>query len=378
MRKCTKAMLSAVLVVVVLGMLMPTAQVSAQTWDPSLGWDFQCHSHTHPHFTQLTDAEIRWEMEQVNAAFQGNLSTTPTHHAYPYGDYGKNEPGQARIKGILADYRESGRVVWGLMETNVTDWYVHKAAQLKRATGWRKIKGWIEDCIADNALLHIFTHDVSESPSGYGCRTEKLAQMLDLLVEKQNAGNLTVMTMAEAYDHWTTPGEHNATVVISFDDANDSDYTTVYPLFYQRGLKGTSYITTSFIEQPGLLTWDQIKNMSAGVAPTPEGEMHVADIAMSYTKRGPGYIAHATVTIVDDNNAPVEDATVYGTWTGAYTGDVSDATDATGQVTLDSGKVRNGGTFNFTVTKVTKLVYWIYNPTKNVETSDTITCPPPP
>ena len=125
------------------------------------------------------------------------------------------------------------------------------------------------------------------------------------------------------------------------------------------------------IGEPGCLTWDQIKDMRAGVAPTIEGEMHVANIAMSYTKRGSGYIAHATITIVDENNTAVEGATVYGTWTG----DVSDTTDATGQVTLDSSKVRNGGTFTFTVTKVTKLVYWIYNSTKNVETSDTITCP---
>ena len=89
--------------------------------------------------------------------------------------------------------------------------------------------------------------------------------MLDYLVEKRDAGNLTVMTMAEAYDDWTTPGEHEATVVVSFDDANDSDYTTVYPMFKARGLKGTSYIVTSFIDTPDHLTWPQIANMTAGL-----------------------------------------------------------------------------------------------------------------
>ena len=167
--------------------------------------------------------------------------------------------------GVVAEYRLSGREVWGKMETNVTNWSSHKSAQLKRSTGWRKIKGWIDDCVANNALLHIFTHDVSAKPSGWGVTIEKLSQTLNYLVEKQNAGLLTVMTMAEAYDYWSTPTEHEATVVISFDDANDSDYTTVYPMFKALGLKGTSYIVTSFIDTPDHLTWAQIGQMRAGL-----------------------------------------------------------------------------------------------------------------
>jgi peptidoglycan/xylan/chitin deacetylase (PgdA/CDA1 family) len=69
------------------------------------------------------------------------------------------------------------------------------------------------------------------------------------------------MTMAEAYDSWSTATQGKATVVISFDDTYESDYTTVYPLFKARGLKGTSYVTTSFVGQPGDLTWDEIAAM---------------------------------------------------------------------------------------------------------------------
>ena len=224
--------------------------------------DFQCHSHTHPHFTKLTADEIRLELEQVNATFEAQGYDPPNHHAYPYGDSTSHGKDKGIIMRVVAEYRLSGREVWGKMETSVTDWHSHKAAQLKRSTNWRKISGWIEDCITDKALLHIFTHDVSAKPSGWGVRTEMLIQMLDYLVEKQNAGQLTVMTMAEAYDTWT---EGQATVVISFDDASDSDYTTVYPLFKARGLKGTSYIVTSFIGTPDHLTWAQIDQMKAGL-----------------------------------------------------------------------------------------------------------------
>jgi hypothetical protein len=104
------------------------------------------------------------------------------------------------------------------------------------------------------------------------------------------------------------------------------------------------------------------------------GIMHVAAIDMSWSKQGPFYRAHATVTIEDDSNIPVEGATVYGSWSGAYLGDSSGVTDSEGQVTFNSGKVKDGGTFTFTVTNVVKTG-WTYNPALNIETGDTITCP---
>ena len=102
--------------------------------------------------------------------------------------------------------------------------------------------------------------------------------------------------------------------------------------------------------------------------------MHVANIDMSWSTQGPFYRAHAAITIVDDYDLPVEGASVYGSWSGAYVGDVSGTTTTDGTVTLDSGKIKNGGTFTITVTDVVKSG-WTYDPAKNVETSDTITCP---
>jgi len=111
------------------------------------------------------------------------------------------------------------------------------------------------------------------------------------------------------------------------------------------------------------------------VLPTePAGVMHVSDITMSYKKSGSAYTAKATVTVVDDGNVAVSGATVYGAWSGAWTGNVNGVTDATGKVTLSSGSVKGGGTFTFTVTNIVKTGN-TYDPSKNVETSDTITLP---
>jgi hypothetical protein len=72
--------------------------------------------------------------------------------------------------------------------------------------------------------------------------------------------------------------------------------------------------------------------------------------------------------------ANVEGAVVTGDWSGVVTGTSMGSTVSDGKVTLESPSKKNGGTFTFTVTNVTKGGY-SYNPGLNVETSDSITAP---
>ncbi|MGD8905239.1 MAG: subtilisin, partial [Anaerolineae bacterium] len=83
----------------------------------------------------------------------------------------------------------------------------------------------------------------------------------------------------------------------------------------------------------------------------------------------------AVVTIKDTDGNPVDGATVYGTWSGAYSGSASGVTGADGTVRFESGKVRQANAaFTFTVDNVEKSGY-TYDSTRNVETSDSITAP---
>jgi len=113
------------------------------------------------------------------------------------------------------------------------------------------------------------------------------------------------------------------------------------------------------------------KTSEAPALPT----MHVASIDMSLTTAGVNTNAIATVTIVAaDGITPVVGATVYGHWESATTDGDSSITDASGQVSLQSNKVKKaapGTTFKFVVDRV-ELSGWTYDPSKNVETSDSI------
>ncbi|MDI6892154.1 MAG: S8 family serine peptidase [Actinomycetota bacterium] len=111
----------------------------------------------------------------------------------------------------------------------------------------------------------------------------------------------------------------------------------------------------------------------------PANLMHVASIDMGLVSRFRGwyYYATATVTVVDASDVPVGGATAYGHWENATTDSDSGITDVSGQVTLRSDslwKPPSGTTFTFVVDNIV-LTGWTYDPTANVETSDSITIP---
>ena len=250
----------------------PSAQASATTEAPSPppteAWDFQCHTYTHPHLPNLTQAEIHSELQQVNDAFAAHGLPTPQHHAYPFGEY------NATVKSIVAQYRESARTVAGGIESfPVSDWHEMMAYEIQAWTAWSTIKGWVDSCIANGGLLNIFSHRVMDPAPQYGMTPTMLDQLLDYLVEKQNAGQLQVMTMKDAYDLWSTAvTEPTPTVVVAFDDGWLSDYDNAWPLFKEHDLVGTSYIYPYPMDDmwSEFMGWAQIEEMAGLREPRPE------------------------------------------------------------------------------------------------------------
>ncbi len=105
-----------------------------------------------------------------------------------------------------------------------------------------------------------------------------------------------------------------------------------------------------------------------------EDKIHVDDIAMAYQQAGRNYKAEAMVTIVDANSAPVEGATVYGTFSGATSDSVSGVIDADSKVTLTSSNKKDGGSWTFCMDNVVKSG-WTYDSEANVENCDSIDVP---
>ncbi len=100
-------------------------------------------------------------------------------------------------------------------------------------------------------------------------------------------------------------------------------------------------------------------------------EMHVSNLfVVRVAQNGNRFRGNATITIVDEFGSPVSGATVSGDFSGTSSTSASGTTDASGNVTVQSGAVRNpSGEWCFTVTNVS-IAGGTYNSAANVETSD--------
>jgi len=105
--------------------------------------------------------------------------------------------------------------------------------------------------------------------------------------------------------------------------------------------------------------------------PSQNPEIYVSNISMQKFSFWFLYRAEGTITIKDTDGLVVPNATVYIQWSGKATGTASGVTNASGQVTFNSGWKFGNGTFTITVTNVTHATK-VYNPALNIETSDSI------
>jgi beta-lactamase superfamily II metal-dependent hydrolase len=98
--------------------------------------------------------------------------------------------------------------------------------------------------------------------------------------------------------------------------------------------------------------------------------MHVGSIVAGIENQGGGNkLAVVTVTIVDDSGAPVEGATVTGTFSGNFTGTSAQVTGGDGVATFTSGPKKGPSSYTFCVDDATHASL-TYDPGSNLETCD--------
>ena len=105
------------------------------------------------------------------------------------------------------------------------------------------------------AMFHDVVEKVSESREDrFAITVENLNSFLDSC-EKQGYEIISIDELLSGCIHLRKK------VVITFDDGFESLYTMVDPLFRQREIPYTIFLTTSFVGQPGYLSQDQLKQV---------------------------------------------------------------------------------------------------------------------
>jgi hypothetical protein len=81
--------------------------------------------------------------------------------------------------------------------------------------------------------------------------------------------------------------------------------------------------------------------------------VHVSDLDGNGTSQGSKWTAFVTISVEDNNGAPVAGATVSGSWSNGANGNANCVTNGSGQCTVSKNNLRNNiQSVNFNVTNV--------------------------
>lgn len=143
------------------------------------GHELGCHSFGHEHGPRLITAELAADAER-NAAFLAETlgELKPVSYAYPFGD------ASPRTKALAARRYAVSRGIRPGVNAGLIDLAQLRAVPLEQRQ-WRN--DFAERLIARATdprrpgWIIFFSHDVSDSPSPYGCTPEMLEWVIDTL-----------------------------------------------------------------------------------------------------------------------------------------------------------------------------------------------------
>lgn len=171
-----------------LGLHMSAADVKALHED---GHEIADHSYDHIDATQHSTEDFLVNIDKNQAALDELNITASQTFAYPYGQV------TTALKSALAKRFKGARGIRSRESSEVIDLNQIRANRLYAGAEFEKLMAQIERIKKKPGWLPIFTHDVRDNPSQYGCTP---AQMREVITAVKASG-AQVLTMAEAIEH---------------------------------------------------------------------------------------------------------------------------------------------------------------------------------
>jgi peptidoglycan/xylan/chitin deacetylase (PgdA/CDA1 family) len=153
------------------------------------GHEIACHSHGHID-AHRTDGVALLADSERNVASLTALGGSARHFAFPYGEV------SPAAKARLADRYGSLRGVHAGLVRDGSDLNQLPAVGIEGADGEAVARHWIDQAVKTGSWLILFTHDVSDSPSAWGCTPATL----DRLAAHARAQGCDLKTVGQVLD----------------------------------------------------------------------------------------------------------------------------------------------------------------------------------
>jgi len=157
------------------------------------GHEVGCHTYSHLDCGQADQATIAADVERNGVALAERGAPAPASFAYPYGDVSF-----AAKRGLGGRFRTLRTVSAGLV-TDGADANQLPAVGIEGEDGEARAMRWMDRAAKQSAWLILYTHDVAEAPSPWGCTPGTLAR----LAARARSDAFDVVTMAQAAERFS-------------------------------------------------------------------------------------------------------------------------------------------------------------------------------
>lgn len=151
------------------------------------GHEIACHTYSHLDCGQSSRATTLEDVDRNAQSLAAWGAGEPVSFAYPYGDVA------APAKTALSGRFKTLRALHHGLITDGADLNQAPAVGVEGEAGEAVAAEWLDKAKAGKAWLILYTHDVAEQPSQWGCTTAALERLIDRAV----AEGFDVVTVAE-------------------------------------------------------------------------------------------------------------------------------------------------------------------------------------
>jgi len=155
------------------GPMGPYAQPADYVALARRGHEIACHTFSHLDCGRATGAAARADVDQNLATLAAWGVGPVTSFAYPYGDVA------AGPKNALSSRYATLRALHHGVVTAGADLNQTPAVGIEGPDGEAIAQRWIDEAVRRRAWLILYTHDVREGPSPWGCTPDALARLID-------------------------------------------------------------------------------------------------------------------------------------------------------------------------------------------------------
>ena len=153
------------------------------------GHEIGCHSFSHRDGARAPSAHTLADCVRNATAFAARGAPPFTAFAYPYGET------HFALKAAMAQRFATARGIAGGLNHGVVDRAQLRAQALYGEDSWPAVAALLHAAKARRGWAILFTHDVSDAPTPWGCTPGMLARALDLCTEL----SLDVAPVSAAY-----------------------------------------------------------------------------------------------------------------------------------------------------------------------------------